>query len=92
VSRESRRLLTRAKAIRADILRSTTEAGSGHPSSSLSAVDVVTALYFGGFMRYDPKNPGGPTATGSSSPRGTPRRPVLYAALAEAGYFPRSSC
>ena len=44
-------LLTRARAIRADILRSTTEAGSGHPSSSLSATEVVTALYFGGFVR-----------------------------------------
>ena len=44
-----------AKAIRRDIIRMTTAAGSGHPTSSLSAVEVVTALFFGGFMRYDPK-------------------------------------
>ena len=35
----------------------TTEAGSGHPSSSLSATEMVTALYFGGFLRHDAKNP-----------------------------------
>ena len=40
-------LRERAKAIRKDIVRMTTEAGSGHPSSSLSATDMVTALYFG---------------------------------------------
>ena len=50
-------LLSRAKEIRKDILRMTTEAGSGHPSSSLSAAEIVTALYFGGFLRHDPKNP-----------------------------------
>jgi transketolase len=77
-----------AKTIRAEILRSTTEAGSGHPSSSLSAVEVLTALYFGGFLKYDPKNPHWPDRDRFILSKGH-AAPVLYAALAEAGYFPR---
>lgn len=81
-------LLTRAKAIRQDILRMTTEAGSGHPSSSLSAVEVVTALYFGGFLKYDPKNPHWTDRDRFILSKGH-AAPVLYAVLAEAGYFPK---
>jgi transketolase len=81
-------LLTRAKAIRKDILRMTTEAGSGHPSSSLSATEVVTALYFGGFLRYDVKNPKWADRDRFILSKGH-AAPVLYAAMAEAGYFPK---
>ena len=81
-------LLDRAKAIRKDILRMTTEAGSGHPSSSLSATEIVAALYFGGFLRYDPKNPRWPDRDRFILSKGH-AAPVLYAALAEAGFFPR---
>jgi transketolase len=42
-----------AKLIRYYILSSTAEAGSGHPTSSLSAADLMTALFFGGFFRFD---------------------------------------
>jgi transketolase len=80
-------LLTRAKTIRRDIVRMTTEAGSGHPSSSLSATEVVTALYFGGFLRHDAKNPHWPDRDRFILSKGH-AAPVLYAALAEAGYFP----
>jgi transketolase len=76
-----------AKAIRRDIIRMTTAAGSGHPTSSLSAVEVVTALYFGGFMRYDPKAPHDPHRDRFILSKGH-AVPVLYSALAEAGYFP----
>jgi len=81
-------LLTRAKAIRKDILRMTTEAGSGHPSSSLSATEFVTALYFGGFLRYDVKNPHWADRDRFILSKGH-AAPVLYAAMAEAGYFPK---
>lgn len=81
-------LLTRAKAIRKDILRMTTEAGSGHPSSSLSATEFVTALYFGGFLRYDVKNPKWADRDRFILSKGH-AAPVLYAAMAEAGYFPK---
>ena len=78
-----------AKIIRADILRSTTAAGSGHPSSSLSATEVVTALYFGGFMKHDAKNPRWPDRDRFILSKGH-AAPVLYAALAESGYFPKA--
>lgn len=81
-------LTARAKSIRADILRSTTEAGSGHPSSSLSATEVVTALYFGGFITIDPKTPHDPDRDRFILSKGH-AAPVLYAALAEAGFFPK---
>jgi transketolase len=82
-------LLETAKRIRADILTSTTEAGSGHPSSSLSATEVVTALYFGGFLKHDPRNPRWADRDRFILSKGH-AAPVLYAALAEAGYFSKS--
>jgi len=82
-------LIQKAKAIRVDILKSTTEAGSGHPSSSLSATEVLTALYFGGFLKYDPQKPHWPDRDRFILSKGH-AAPVLYAALAEAGYFPKS--
>ncbi|MDX2035646.1 MAG: transketolase [Isosphaeraceae bacterium] len=80
-------LNARAKTIRRHIVRMTTEAGSGHPSSSLSATDVVTALYFGGFLKHDPKRPHDPDRDRFILSKGH-AAPLLYAALAEAGYFP----
>jgi len=46
------------KLIRSYILRSTTAAKSGHPTSSLSAVELMTSLFFEDFFKYDPNNPG----------------------------------
>jgi transketolase len=80
-------LKTKANEIRKLIIRITTEAGSGHPSSSLSATDVVTALYFGGFMRFDPRQPDDPGRDRFILSKGH-ACPVLYSAMAEAGYFP----
>jgi transketolase len=88
VSEKLDSLQARAKVIRADILRSTTAAGSGHPSSSLSAVEVLTALYFGGYLKYDPKNPQWPDRDRFVLSKGH-AAPVLYALLAEASYFPK---
>ena len=48
------------KLIRYYILTASTEAGSGHPTSSLSAADLMTALMFGGFYKYDFSNPENP--------------------------------
>jgi transketolase len=79
-------LQAKAKEVRKLIIRITTEAGSGHPSSSLSATDVVTALYFGGFMKYDPKKPKDPDRDRFVLSKGH-AAPVLYSAMALAGYF-----
>lgn len=80
-------LRERAREMRRHILTSTTAAGSGHPSSSMSAVEVLTALYFGGILRYDPKNPQWPERDRFIMSKGH-ASPGLYAALAMAGYFP----
>jgi transketolase len=80
-------LSARTRSIREDIVRMTTEAGSGHPSSSLSAAEVVTALYFGGVLRHDPRNPHWPDRDRFILSKGH-AAPVLYAALAQSGYFP----
>ena len=75
-----------AKAIRRLIIQITTEAGSGHPSSSLSAVEVVTALYFGGYLRHNKANPRDPKRGRFILSKGH-AVPVLYAALCQAGYY-----
>ena len=80
-------LTERAKKLSKHIITMTTKAGSGHPTSSLSAVEVVTALYFGGLLRYDPKNAAWPQRDRFILSKGH-AAPVLYAAMAEAGYFP----
>lgn len=52
-------LKEKAKLLRYYILLSTTKSGSGHPTSCLSAVEIVTSLFFGGFFKFnlnDPKN------------------------------------
>lgn len=82
-----RELQAVARRIRRHIITSTTEAGSGHPSSSLSAVEILVALFFGGLMRYRPKEPGWPERDRFILSKGH-AAPLLYAVLAEAGYFP----
>jgi transketolase len=78
-----------ARDLRLDILEMTTRAGSGHPSSSFSAVEIVTALLFGGVLRYRPEEPEWPARDRFIMSKGH-AAPLLYAALARAGYFPRS--
>src|SRR5262249_57897696 len=82
-------LQARAKSIRRDIITSTTAAGSGHPTSSLSGVEVAVALHFGGVLRYDPKNPHWPQRDRFILSKGH-AAPLLYAVLAQAGFFPAS--
>ncbi|MEQ1877390.1 MAG: transketolase [Bdellovibrionia bacterium] len=74
-AREGRRL----------IIRMLTEAGSGHPGGSLSAIDIITTLFFSE-MKVDPKNP-----TWADRDRFVLSKghgvPALYAALGLKGYF-----
>jgi transketolase len=79
-------LQAKARTIRKEIITSTTAAGSGHPTSSLSGVEIAAALYFGGVLRYDPKNPYWPERDRFILSKGH-AAPLLYAVLAEAGYF-----
>lgn len=77
-----------ARQMRLDILEATTLAKSGHPSSSWSATEIVTALYFGGILRYRPTEPDWPERDRFIMSKGH-AAPLLYAALAQAGYFSR---
>lgn len=77
-----------ARRLRVKILEMTAAAGSGHPSTALSSVEIVTALHFSR-LRWDPSN----AAWGDrdrfilSKGHGVP---VLYAVYAEAGAIPES--
>ena len=80
-------LSEKARIFRREILEMTTSVGSGHPSSALSAIDIITALYFH-HMRHDPKDPGWEDRDRFVLSKGH-GCPALYAVLAEAGYFPK---
>jgi transketolase len=75
-----------ARRLRQHIIEMTCAAASGHPGGSLSAADIITVLYFHK-MRHNPKDPGWPDRDRFVMSKGH-AAPVLYAALAEAGYFP----
>jgi transketolase len=75
-----------AKQLRRHVITMIATAGSGHPGGSLSAADIVTALYFK-VMRHDPKNTQWPDRDRFILSKGH-AAPILYAALAECGYFP----
>src|ERR671910_3788197 len=76
-----------ATRLRIDSARSTSEAGSGHPTSCFSAADLVAALFFAE-MRFDPRNPQHAGSDVFILSKGH-AAPLLYAAWAEAGAFPR---
>jgi transketolase len=75
-----------AKRLRRHIVTMIGKAGSGHPGGSLSAVEIITALYFK-IMRHKPLDPQWPDRDRFILSKGH-AAPVLYAALAECGYFP----
>ncbi len=77
---------TIAKRLRRHIVTMIGKAGSGHPGGSLSAVEVVTALYFK-VLRHKPRDPQWPERDRFILSKGH-AAPVLYAVLAESGYFP----
>jgi len=79
-------LKEKARIIRKHIIRMTGEAGSGHPGGSLSAADIITALFFK-VLNHDPTYPKWEERDRFILSKGH-AAPALYAALAEAGYFP----
>src|SRR5438105_1084304 len=74
-----------ATQLRIDSVRSTSEAGSGHPTSCCSAAEIVAALFFAE-MRFDPKDPHNQDSDRFILSKGH-AAPILYAAWAEAGAF-----
>jgi transketolase len=77
-----------AKKIRRDIITMIGGAGSGHPGGSLSAVEILTALYFK-ILKYNPSDPQWEDRDRFILSKGH-AAPVLYATLAAAGYLPEA--
>ena len=78
-------LKEKARMLRIEILKMLTEAGSGHTGGSLSAADIVTALYFYK-MRHKPRDPKWRERVRFILSKGH-AAPLLYSALALSGYF-----
>ncbi len=78
----------KARRLSAYSMMMTTAAGSGHPTSSMSAAELVAGAFFYA-MKFDPKNPNSPSGDRFVLSKGH-AAPVLYAALGEAGVFPLS--
>lgn len=77
-----------ANRLRLDVVEMTSAAGSGHPGGSLSSADFMAVLYFGGGLKHDPSNPSWEDRDRFVLSKGHVA-PILYAALAESGYFPK---
>jgi transketolase len=76
-----------ANQLRIDSILSTTASASGHPTSCMSAAEIVSTLFFSE-MRFDPQDPQNPFNDRFVLSKGH-AAPILYAAWAEAGLFPR---
>jgi transketolase len=81
-------LQDKATQLRIDSIEATSQAGSGHPTSCASAAEIMSALFFS-VMRYDPRSPGDPRNDVFILSKGH-AAPILYAAWAETGLFPRA--
>ncbi|MEK7748327.1 MAG: transketolase [Nitrospirota bacterium] len=79
-------LTKQAKLLRQDIIQMISNAASGHPGGSLSAIDIITALYFK-VLRHRPTEPDWANRDRFVLSKGH-AAPALYAALARSGYFP----
>jgi transketolase len=77
-----------ATRLRIDSVKSTSEAGTGHPTTCCSAADLMAALFFAE-MRFDPKDPHNLEADRFVLSKGH-AAPILYSAWAEAGAFDRA--
>mgnify|MGYP006280614511 FL=1 len=80
------RLTSKAFALRKRMLKMCVAAGKGHVTSSLSCIEILVSLYYGGIMRHDPKNPQWEQRDRFILSKGQ-ASPALYTILADLGYF-----
>jgi len=80
-------LQKRARWVRRKVLEMTVKAGAGHIAPSFSCVDILVALYFGGILRVDYRNPGWANRDRFILSKGQ-AAVALYAVLAARGFFP----
>jgi transketolase len=78
-------LRLQAERLRILDLKALNKAGSGHPGGTLSLAEVMSVLYFGGVLRYDPQDPSWGNRDRLVLSEGH-TAPILYAALVEAGF------
>lgn len=76
-----------AQKLRRMIVRISSISGAGHITSSLSSLDIITALYFGGILKYDPKDPEWMERDRFVLSKGHAAL-AFYCVLQEAGFFP----
>lgn len=81
-------LRTRSWALRQDVIKMITKAKSGHPGGSLSAIDLITALYYA-VLKHDPKHPEWEARDRFILSKGH-ACPALYAVLGDMGYFDKA--
>lgn len=81
-------LKIKAKEIRNQILDMCVRAGTGHVNSSFSAVEILVALFHGGVLKFDPKNPKWQERDRFILSKGQ-ASPLLYVMLADLGFFPK---
>jgi len=77
-----------ANQLRLDALQMIHDANSGHTGGSLSCIDIITALYCGGFLNHNPKKLTDPKRDFFSLSKAH-ASPAIYAVLAERGFFPK---
>lgn len=85
--RDIKKLHLIANDVRQSVVKMLHEAKSGHSAGSIGLADIFTALYFN-VLNHDPKNPTWPWRDRLVLSNGHVC-PVMYAAMAEAGYFPK---
>jgi transketolase len=81
-----KQLQTLANKLRINALEMICQAKSGHPGGSLSAIDIITTLYFGEVLKHNPKKPTDPKRDFFILSKGHASA-ALYAILGERGFF-----
>jgi transketolase len=79
-------LATKSATVRKKMLAMCIDAGTGHVTSSLSCIDILVALYFGGILKYRPRDPSWAGRDRFILSKGQ-ASPALYTVLAEAGFY-----
>lgn len=80
------RLGKKAFELRKMVFETCVKAGTGHVTSSMSCIDILTVLFHGGFVKYDPKNPSWEERDRFILSKGQ-ASPALYTLLADLGYY-----
>lgn len=84
----ARELLKKAYQLRMDVLTTYENCGTGHISSSFSCAEILTTLFYGGIMRFNPADPVWPERDRFLLSKGHAAT-IFYNLLADLGYFPK---